>query len=246
MADDNVVYQDETAIVSTGQTKDERPAHDVLGKMAQGTPLADLFDHYMTLIYVIDCSFSMDAKLEGSTERKIDSVRGAIKKFAEKRFQRFPDAQVGVYIFGTEAKVLCHAGTGKDAVLEAVNRLDSDQGGTNIAQAVELGVSMIKAAPSRVGAHHIVLVTDGEDWSAGEKVEAMLGNLQKLNIVLDFIYIGTSNESDHGLGVTDSVKRLKGVCSQTGGEYFEVTKSSDFEEKFFQVSNRRALPPARL
>lgn len=174
------------------------------------------------------------------SERKIDAVRGAMKKFVEQRFKKFPDAQVAVFGFTTETKVKCYAGALKEEVLAAVDQLSSS-GGTQIFQAVERAITECKRRPSKVGAHHIVLVTDGQDYSA-LKVAELIPKMKEMNIVFDFIYVkGLHADS----APADVVKTLQGVCSQTGGEYNEVSKSSDFEQKFLEVSSRRALPPAK-
>lgn len=174
------------------------------------------------------------------TERKIDAVKGAMKKFVEQRFKRFPDAQVAVFGFTTTTEIKCYAGALKEEVLAAIDRLTSS-GGTQIFQAVERAVQECKRRPSKVGAHHIVLVTDAQDYSA-ERVQELRDKMKEMNIVFDFIFVkGMHGES----APANVVKILQGVCSQTGGEYNEVSKSSDFTEKFLEVSSRRALPPAR-
>lgn len=176
------------------------------------------------------------------TKRKIEAVRGAMKNFVEQRFQKYPDAQVGLFSFGTSQQLLAYAGNTKEIVLQAIAQLSADAGGTDIMGAVRRAMNEMKARPSRVGAHHIVLVTDGQDHGALD-IDQLLPDFKKMNIVLDFILV--LGEHGGSYGYEEVTKKIKAFCEATGGEYFEVRKETDFEQKFLKVSNRPALPPAR-
>ena len=195
------------------------------------------------LIFKYGIDVPRDWNYARTTESKMEAVRGAMKKFVEMRFQRFPDAQVGVFGFGSQTELMAYAGNDKQTVLQAIERLSANMGGTNIFHAVEKAMKEMKARPSRVKAHHIVLVTDAQDYGAIE-CEKLLPDMKKLNVVFDFILVlgqdgGPTNQDD------EPVKTLKRICQETGGEYNEVRKSTDFEQKFLNVSNRKALPPAK-
>jgi hypothetical protein len=176
------------------------------------------------------------------SESKTEAVRGAMTKFVEQRYEKFPDAQVALLGFGTQTHVKCYAGAPKQEVLLAIQALSNGEGGTDITQAVERGINEFKRRPSMVKAHHLVLVSDGMDYAAGN-VRLLLPKMKELNIVFDFIFVKGQHEDDDA--PSDVVVTLKQVCEATGGEYNEVSKSTDFEKKFLAVSNRRALPPAR-
>lgn len=322
---DEVVYSDETSIVSTGQTKDERPAHDILGRAQEGSKLSDIYDHFQKIVYVCDESLSMAEKMAGdldpaqyiwtpeaikhfrplveeaarvaahfdmlglddddeigdeeepeevqvtdedvkryvlehrlnhgsdapklernpkfiqNDDRKYQVVRQALAKFVEKRFARYPDAQIGVFGFGSDTRIACRSGSSRDEVLNCIRSLDATGGGTNITLAVTRAVNDCQRYPSTVGAHHIILVTDGEDYGA-TAVRGLLDKMKAGNIVFDFIYIKTSSQDSY----PEVVRTLQYVCNQTGGEYNAVTSATEFEEKFLQVSSRLALPPARV
>jgi len=180
-----------------------------------------------------------------TTERKIEAVRGAMKKFVEQRFKKYPDAQVGVIGFGDAAHIMCYPGAPKPEVLTAVQALDADYGGTNILKAIKAAMTEFKRSPSHVGSHHIVMVTDGQDWLHENDVDILLHNMKERNVVFDFIYVvgyGYSARDDKDPKSTSGL--LRKLCTETGGEYQVVSKSSDFEEKFLKASNRLALPPA--
>lgn len=196
------------------------------------------------LMYKYGIDIPRDWEYGRITERKIEAVRGAMKKFVEQRFLRFPDAQVGVFGFGNNVELMAYAGNDKATVLNAIERLDAQMGGTDIFRAVSHAMKEMKARPSRVKAHHIVLVTDAQDYGATE-VEKLLPDMLKMNVVFDFILVlgqdgGPTDQNQ------EPIKTLKRICVDTGGEFNEVRKSTDFEQKFLNVSNRKALPPAKL
>jgi len=182
------------------------------------------------------------------SERKIEAVRGAMKKFIERRFKQYPDAQVGMIAFGGRAEIRAYPGAPKPELMLAVDALGSDMGGTNISEAIKRALNEFKRAPSHVGSHHIVMVTDAEAYMEPEEAKAFLHQMKEMNVMFDFIYVKGCNQGDNdwrGFGnPEDSILNiLKRMCRETGGEYQEVSKSSDFEEKFFAASERKALPP---
>lgn len=215
----------------------------------------DLKDDQKLKKYVIETSRHMengsvtlptDYHATWTTERKIEAVRGAMKRFVEKRFQKFPDAQVGMIGFGHQTHWMCYPGAPKPEVLLAVEALAPDMGGTDIVKPIKMGLGEFKRRPSHVGSHHIVMVTDAEACMSKEQVQEFLHQMKELNVMFDFIYVRGQEESTRYAETNpDSVlELLKKMCKETGGEYVEVNKSSDFEVKFFQASERKALPPA--
>lgn len=180
------------------------------------------------------------------TERKIQAVRGAMKRFVEKRFNQYPDAQVGMIGFGSQSYIMCYPGAPKPEVMMAIEALQPDMGGTDICGAIDRALSEFKTRPSHVGSHHLVMVTDAEASMTPGQAEDFLRTMKQLNVMFDFIYVkGQSEHSYYGDAPDSIVNLLKRMCKETGGEYAEVSKSSDFEVKFFQASERKALPPAR-
>jgi len=173
---------------------------------------------------------------------KMTAVKDAAKKFVNERFRKFQDARVGVFKFSDHPTLLCAAGASEAEVMEAINRLpEGGDGGTAIFEAVSRAVNECKKRPSEVGLHHIVFVSDGEDYSGTEVID-LLPKMKDLGIVFDFIYIIGSS----GTGASESIaKVLREVCSATGGEYTEVKTEQDFEQKFLAASNRPLLPPCR-
>jgi len=188
-----------------------------------------------------------DGKYVKVSERKIEAVRGAMKKFVERRFKKYSDAQVGMIGFGSSAHMMCYPGAPAPEVMLAIDALSSDLGGTDIVAAIKHALSEFKARPSHVGSHHIVMVTDAEAQMRPEETKDFLHQMKEMNVCFDFIFVkGATDHSGWGFDPKDEyslITMLKRMCNETGGEYQEVRKSSDFEEKFFKASERKALPP---
>jgi VWA domain-containing protein len=185
-------------------------------------------------------SFPMNSKYRGNNRSKMEILKGAAKDFVSKRFAKFKDAKVAVMQFEESPMLLCASGAIESEVLAAIERLQPG-GGTDIFKAVVGGISDCKKRPSEVGAHHIVLVSDGCDGGAA-RVTELVPRMKEVGIVFDFIFVQGMNGDSLGV---DMAKILRGVCEATGGEYTEVRTVQDFETKFLAVSNRPMLPPAR-
>lgn len=205
----------------------------------QHTP--NLIEYIVTHNLVEQTGIDVPRNWNVETIRKVDAVRSSMKKFVEQRFKKYADAQVAVFGFDGSTTVHCYAGSPLEDVVKAIENLSAHGSSTNITQAVERAIKECKRRPSSVGAHHIVLVSDGLDYGA-IKVKDLLEQMKTTNICFDFIFV--KGEYGHSAN-PEVVKVLKEVCYNTGGEYNEVSKMSDFQDKFLAVSNRRALPPAR-
>ena len=178
----------------------------------------------------------------GRSRSKMMALKDAAKKFVADRFRKFADARVGVFRFTDSTQLLCASGASEVEVMNAINRLpDGGDGSTEIFQAVERALNDCKKRPSEVGLHHIVFVSDGEDYS-GIRVKDLLPRMKELGVIFDFIYmLGATEEASY----SETVQVLKAVCEATSGEFVVVKTEQDFEQKFLAVSNRPMLPPAR-
>ncbi len=187
--------------------------------------------------------FPMNSKFNArKNQSKMQILKGAAKQFVSKRFAKFADAKVAVMQFEDSPSLLCASGASEREVLAAIEMLpDHGGGGTNIYRAVTAGISDCKRRPSEVGAHHIVLVSDGCDRGALQ-IKDLVPKMKETGIVFDFIFVqGLAGDAEGA----DVARVLKSVCEATGGEYTEVRTAQDFETKFLAVSNRPMLPPAR-
>lgn len=183
-----------------------------------------------------------DYGIRKRSRTKMMALKDAAKKFVHERFQKFSDAKVGVFKFTTRTTLLCAAGASEEEVMVVLNNLpDGGNGGTEIYQAVERAVNECKKRPSEVNLHHLVFVSDGEDYS-GSRVKDLLPKMKSLGIVFDFIYMLGATESE---SYSETVKVLREVCESTGGEFIIVKTEQDFEQKFLAVSNRPMLPPCK-
>ncbi len=142
--------------------------------------------------------------------------------------------------FNEEPRLLCAPGSLEEDVLYAIDGIAAN-GGTAIKKAIERALNECGRRPSEVNAHHLVLISDGEDGSALD-VPELIPKMKALGVVFDFIFMLGA-----GLKETDSqeAKALRMVCEATGGEYTVVKTEKDFAQKLLAVSSRPMLPPAR-
>lgn len=248
--DDELVVTESTAtdVVPVAQKK---TAPVVVA--TNGVKPEDMYNQMMKKVYVFDESGSMKDQMaidpvegvEARRESKSSAMKRVMRTFIESRFKKYPNSLVSVLGFATESRVLCQAGSNKEKVLAAVDQIEQEGGGTDILKGIQGAISNVAQSPSPLNLNQIIFITDGMSYTARE-VGDLLADMKKLNIVFDFIYVNSKRDTDFGrIYNSDGIAELKKLCEATGGEYFEVSKMSDFEQKFFAVSNRLALPPAR-
>ncbi len=102
-----------------------------------------------------------------SIGNKMDLVRKSVADLVDRRYEKNPNARVALMTFNTDAQI--EAAT-RDSIKTALHGM-YPAGGTNIYAAVTEALRYFEKYPSPVGLHHIVLVTDGEDWNAVQVVE---------------------------------------------------------------------------
>lgn len=210
----------------------------------EGMTPDEMLNSLQKKVYVFDESGSMASYMpreDGKEERetKTQAVKRMMKRFVTDRFKKYPNSQISVLGFGTDTRVICEAGSKWKQVTDAVENLQADSS-TDIFQAVEFAVKHIEDSPSQLKVNQIIFVSDGMDHGA-TNVKKLLGRMKKSNITFDFIFVNSYEYS----GYSSAVEALRKLCKDTGGEFIEVSKASEFEDKFLEVSNRLALPPAR-
>lgn len=237
--DDVVVVEEQSLVVTETATSNVRP-FDVLAQAGAGQSLSQMLDRYQVLMYVIDESGSMMGRMEPIPGKEVaymsrtEAVKKYLRIFAEKRFQKYPEAQVGIIGFGSSPEIICYAGVKKDEVMQSIDALHSSLGGTEIGKAMKRGLSEIGKTRSVVDAHHMIVITDGGDNDSAS-VNELRQQFMTMPCVLDVLYV-------NGESYPVMKDALKSLCSETGGEFIEVSNEDEFAVKFLQVSNRLALP----
>lgn len=168
---------------------------------------------------------------------KIDVMKKAVADFADRRYEKYPDAQIIVATFDDSTEIESTS----QAMLRPKLQALYPRGGTNITLAVTQVLDYLKKLPECIS-NHIVLVTDGEDWGAVQ-VKELIPRMKEMNVVLDYIYVKSDYDSD-GTTSSEVSKAFKEICTELGGEYKECKYANDFEKVFLAASNRLALPPA--
>jgi hypothetical protein len=175
-------------------------------------------------------------------KRKIDTVKTAAKDFIESRLDKYPDADITVIQFGTNAKVISRKASRAD-LLEKIASMQVT-GGTDIFKAVNLAVEECKARPANLAANHIILVTDGESWTVNE-LKTLVPVMKEKNIVLDLVFI-----KGYGGGMSMAgeeaelryVGVIRQIAKETGGEVIEVSNAEALVLKLAEVSGRLLIP----
>lgn len=190
-------------------------------------------------------------------KRRIDLTATSAKNFIEKRFEKFPDADVvalafdnQVYVLGAppENQLLVRK-LNKEELMAAIDTLQEKcGGGTNILRAVQTAMQILTKAPSPMNLHHLILVTDAEDGSGQEIYNSILPEMKQKGVTLDFLHLTDvffnprkSRYQAWGGGEANSVY-LQRTCEATGGEYTQVRTTKDFETKFLEANTRKLLP----
>ena len=163
---------------------------------------------------------------------RLEVVKRLAKQELEKRFQKYPNSQVSVVRFGSFAESLFNDGTAVDLWPVLDNLSIGCGGGTDILAGIRKGMDTCRKAPSQVGAHHFIVVSDGEDGEADSTIGSWVPTLKASGIVLDYIHIGDSNFN----------AGLEAACKALGGECVTVNSVKDLEAKFVEACSRLMLP----
>ena len=165
---------------------------------------------------------------------KLNMAKKAAKQFMAKRYEKYPDAKVGVVQFSSGPRLVV-AGEGKDPTMAAVDGMQ-DGGGTYIFGAVQYTLNKTKKSKG-AAPHHLIMISDGQDYSTVQLM-SLLPDFKVQNAVLDVIFI--CGASDTGR-MDDSMEALKKFAEATGGTVEFVDNEKDFEQKFLAVSERKLL-----
>jgi hypothetical protein len=163
-------------------------------------------------------------------------VKKLAKQELEKRFAKYPQSQVSVVRFGSFAESLFNDGGAVDLWPVLDNLSIGCGGGTDILAGIRKGMDTCRKAPSQVGVHHFIVVSDGEDREADRTIGSWVPTLKASGICLDYIHIGDS-------GVNTG---LEAACKALGGECVVVNSIKDLEAKFITAVGRLMLPPATV
>jgi Mg-chelatase subunit ChlD len=187
---------------------------------------ATLMDHFG-----IEVNWSRHGSASAPT--RLECVKKLARQELEKRFAKYPQSQVSMVRFGSFAESLFNDGTAVDLWPVLDNLSIGCGGGTDILAGIRKGMDTCRKAPSQVGVHHFIVVSDGEDGEADRTIGSWVPTLKASGICLDYIHIGDS-------GVNTG---LEAACKALGGECVVVNSIKDLEAKFIEAVGRLMLPP---
>lgn len=177
------------------------------------------------------------AKHTEKAPTRIELVKKLAKSELANRFKKFPKSKVTVIPFGDQPKIMFDGGKPDDlwTALESLCLFwQGAGGGTEILAAIGKAVECCRKSPSPVGVHHLILVSDGEDYAADSIIGSWVPNLKASGVVLDYIHIGDRNPNGG----------MAAACKALGGECVTVNSEREFTEKFVEAVQRKMLPPA--
>ncbi len=164
--------------------------------------------------------------------KRIDLVKRLAKVEMEKRIKRYPKGGMAVITYNEQSNIVFNDGTEAE-LWQALKALEPS-GGTDTLTAIRTGMEVCREKPSKVGVHHFILVTDGEDGTVDYTIPKWVPAMKASGIVLDYIHIG---DRVFNAG-------LQQACKETGGEYVVCNSEKAFEEKFVAAVSRKLLPSA--
>jgi hypothetical protein len=174
---------------------------------------------------------------------RLGVLRTLAKQEINARFQKYPNSRIAVIPFSGIAAPLFDDGKAEE-VDAAIDKLDPHMqiptakgmcymdGGTDIMQAIGEGLEVCRKNPSKVGMHHIIVVSDG-----GSGINTNWTPILKASgVVLDYIHIGD---------VTPN-QELVMMCKELNGDCVTVNSEMELKEKFALAVNRLMLPPSSV
>lgn len=193
-----------------------------LGRAAE-TPLR--------LTVLLDNSGSMDRA------DRLQSVKNAFRLLAE---QLNPNDQVTLIGFARTPRLLADRLSGK-RVAELANLVEStpSEGGTNLEQALTLGIAKAKEQMLEGGQNRIILLTDGAANLGNAKppeLAKLVANMRQQGIAFDACGVGAD-------GLNDDI--LESLTRKGDGRYYFLDRPEDADEGFAKQIAGALRPTAR-
>ena len=190
-----------------------------------------------TVMLVMDVSYSMEAD-DLKPSRLV-----AAKRAAEQFVQQLPPAvSVGLVSFSGKANLNAPLTTDHAAVVEAIESLKLDNG-TAIGDGLLLALNHVADQDSVATMSTpatIILLSDGESQAGIAPLDAAKRAMQ-MRIEVNTVGIGQRDRSTQirpDLAVSLDENALRGIATQTGGQYFYAAQSSDLEAIYQDLSSQ--------
>lgn len=168
----------------------------------------------LSIAFVIDISGSMSGQ-------KISAVKTVANEFVEKMGDK---DRAAIVAFDDSASVIQPLTNDKGVLSSALTRL-RDSGGTDIAEGVESGISVLAQDAASDSYDVLLLLTDGQDGSFNSYCESYAQKCVENGITAYSIGIGTDVSSTH----------LTTFAEGTNGKYYHATEAEDLGENFESI-----------
>jgi len=176
---------------------------------------------------------SLNPKCAHPVPSRLDVVKRLSTQEIKRRYEKYPKSSVAVILFASSTQVLFHDGNLDELYIALMGLKEGLGGGTRILEGIRTGMEVCRNSPSKVGIHHFIIVSDGEDGECEKEIGSWVPALRASGIVLDYIHIG-----DHHTNAS-----LMKASVELGGTACVVEKEEDIETKFVEAVQRKMLPP---
>ncbi len=180
---------------------------------------------------------------------KMDQLKRLASKAAQDRLAKYPESKVTIVAFDGKTQAWeCKDGAQVEAVIKALRPSGAS---TDIVNALRNVIGMCKKAPSQVNMHHVVLVTDGEDYGLVEHQDMLIKMLLEVGIILDVITIYSDADvlrqymrgiAEYASSVNAGKNALEAIAKATNGTTEQAKDSASFETRFLGTAQRLCLP----
>ncbi|MBW2058385.1 MAG: VWA domain-containing protein [Deltaproteobacteria bacterium] len=174
------------------------------------------------ILLVIDLSYSMENNLKGRKgPRKIDAAKKAALRFIAKR----KGDRIGLLVFGDKTFGSWPLTRDLDIIARKVDRLGSTfYGGTNLVDPFLKGMDHFREMGQSAN-RILVFLSDGEASIPTEKKEAIISEMEKMDIHLYLLGINLRKENSDLLEIVD----------RTGGRFIPTESHTELVAAFNEI-----------
>jgi Ca-activated chloride channel family protein len=186
------------------------------------------------IVLCIDTSGSM-----GATDVEPTRAQAALNAMQAFIAQAPAQTAIGIISFSTDAQVLTQPTRDRDQIQNALDEIPGPNGATAIGDALSLAQRILPAAGSRA----IVLITDGENNSGGDPMQAAQ-QLGAARIRLFTIGIGTNSGAivpgtNQEVGIDEDA--LRAYAAATGGAYSRADDAVQLREALARLGRSTSM-----
>jgi Ca-activated chloride channel family protein len=224
-------FQSGTAVVPIIATVTDKDGRLVAGLTAEdfevlvdGRPQAlTIFDNSVQPISVV---LLLDTS--GSMTLALDDLKAAAEQFV---IRLFPQDQARVCVFNDRIRFSTKFTRDRDSLADSVRRIDFGNG-TRLYDGLAVSLASLERVEGR---KVIVVFTDGEDTASVTRRSKIIKRARADDLMVYAIGFATKYFDGDDWVETTPDRVLRTLAADTGGGYFELTRTRDFTSTFTSV-----------